>query len=277
MSRRLPHLLVLLAAAPAAVVVIGGTVSVILQSLGLMPVFGPPRVSVDAYTDIAAELPLATGISLWIATASTALAVVFGGAIALLVVGGGRLGRTLNGLGAATVTVPHLVGAAAFWLLLTETGLLPRLFGIPDSEWPALVGSNWWIGVILEYAWKESAFVALIVAGTLSVRIARFDETAAVLGAGRWQRIRLVLLPLAWPSLIITGTIVFIYTLGTYEVAWLLGRSYPEPLAVMAVRLYAAVDLTARSAAAATAVVITAVGAVVAALGFLLLRRTAWR
>lgn len=70
---------------------------------------------------------------------------------------------------------------------------------------------------------------------------------------------------------------MFIYTLGTYEVAWLLGRSYPEPLAVMAVRLYTAVDLTARSAAAATAVVITAVGAVVAALGFLLLRRTARR
>ena len=92
------------------------------------------------------------------------------------------------------------------------------------------------------------------------------------------QRLRLVLIPLALPSLIISGAITFVYTLGSYEVAWLLGRTYPEPLSVMAVRLYGEVSLSSRPEAAAVAVVIIALAALGGGIAFLLLRRTAvWR
>ena len=271
-------LLVLPALLPALFVVVGGLGAVLLQSLGLMPLIGPVRFSVDAYAAQASSLPLATGVSLGIAAASTLLAAAIGLAGALVIVSGRFGGRLIAAISASTVTVPHLVGAAAIGLLLADSGFLPRLLGIPSDAWPSLVGGPWWVAVIAEYAWKESAFVALIVAGTLATRVASYDETAALLGATRVKRLRFVMLPLCMPALVVSSTIIFVYTLGSYEVAWLLGRSYPEPLPVMALRLFNSVTLTSRPEAAAVAVVTTAISLVVVGLAFAALRRTAlWR
>ena len=277
-SRRRGTLLVLPALVPALFVVVGGIGAAVLQSLGLMPLVGPVRLSVDAYVAQASALPISIGISLAIAAASTAVAAVIGFAAALAVIAGRFAGRVVALVSATTVTVPHLVGAAAVGLLLADSGVLPRLLGIPPDAWPRLVGGPWWIAVVAEYGWKESAFVALVVAGTLATRVAQFDETAAVLGAGRMQRLRFVMVPLALPSLVVACTITFVYTLGSYEVAWLLGRSYPEPLPVMALRLFTSVSLSSRPEAAAVAVITTTLSLAVVGLAFVSLRRTAlWR
>lgn len=267
------RVLLLLVVAPVAFVVIGGIGSTLLQSLGLMPLVGPVRLSLDAYV-VGGELAHSLGISLGIAAASTALSAVIGTAVAILVVSGGWCGRMVAAVSAAAITVPHLIGAATIGLLLADSGVLSRLLNVSPDAWPALVGGPWWIAVIAEYAWKESAFIALIVAGTLATRVARFDETASLLGAGRWNRLRLVFLPLATPSLIVASTITFIYTLGSYEVAWLLGRTYPEPLAVMAMRLFNGASLASRPEAAAVAVVTVFISLLVVMTAFLALRRS---
>ncbi|WP_430869196.1 ABC transporter permease [Demequina aurantiaca] len=272
------RLLLLVAMTPLLLVVVGGLGSIVLQSIGLMPLVGSVDLSLDAYAAVAQEAPSAIATSLGIATASTAIAVLVGGAAALVVLSGGKFGRLLAALGALTVSVPHLIGAATIGLLLADSGVLPRLLGIDADAWPALVGGPWWIAVVAEYAWKESAFVALVVAGTLLTRVAQFDEPAAMLGASRFTRLRMVFLPLATPSLIISATIVFIYTLGSYEVAWLLGRTHPEPLAVMAIRLFNDVSLAARAESAAVAVLTVAISLVVVAAASFAVRRTAvWR
>ncbi len=271
---------VLLAVAllPVIVVVIGGLGSAVLQSLGLMPLVGPVRFSFDAYVATAPDLASALGVSLAIAATSTTIAAVVGSVAALVVVSGGRAGRLVGVAGAVTISIPHLIGAATMGLLLADSGVLPRLLGIGADAWPPLVGGPWWVAVIAEYAWKESAFVALVVAGTLLTRVAQFDEPAALLGAGRIARIRMIFLPLAAPSLIVASTIVFIYTLGSYEVAWLLGRIYPEPLAVMAIRLFNDVNLTSRTESAAIAVVTVVAALATVAIASLALRRAAvWR
>ena len=270
----------LLAAAllPVVVVVVGGLGSAVLQSIGLMPLVGPVRFSFDAYVATAPDLASAIGISLAIAATSTTIAAVVGSAAALAVVSGGRAGRLVGVAGAVTISIPHLIGAATMGLLLADSGVLPRLLGISADAWPPLVGGPWWVAVIAEYAWKESAFVALVVAGTLLTRVAQFDEPAALLGAGRIARIRMIFLPLAMPSLIVASTIVFVYTLGSYEVAWLLGRAYPEPLAVLAIRLFNDVNLTSRTESAAIAVVTVVAALATVAIASLVLRRAAvWR
>lgn len=270
----------LLAAAllPVVVVVVGGLGSAVLQSIGLMPLVGPVRFSFDAYVATAPNLASAIGISLAIAATSTTIAAVVGSATALVVVSGGRAGRLVGVAGAVTISIPHLIGAATMGLLLADSGVLPRLLGISADAWPPLVGGPWWVAVIAEYAWKESAFVALVVAGTLLTRVAQFDEPAALLGAGRIARIRMIFLPLATPSLIVASTIVFVYTLGSYEVAWLLGRTYPEPLAVLAIRLFNDVNLTSRTESAAIAVVTVVAALASVAIASLALRRAAvWR
>jgi putative spermidine/putrescine transport system permease protein len=261
---------------PAVVLVVlvvgGGLGTVVLQSLGLMPLVGTPELSVDAYSALGGDLWRSVVLTLSIAIVSTALATVIGLAAALL---GGRAALVAAGV---TVTVPHLIGAAAMALLLADSGMLPRILGMTDGGWPELVGGRWWIAVVAEYAWKESAFVAVVVAGTLATRVAAFDETAATLGAGRWARLRLVTLPLARPALIASAAIAFAYTVGSYEVARILGRPYPEPLSVMAIRLFTSIDLQTRPQAAAAATVATALTVAVAAVALHYLRRSAaWK
>ena len=270
-------LLVLPAIIPVAIVVIGGIGTTVVQSLGLMPLVGTPALNVDAFESTDNLLGSAL-LSLGIAVVSTAIAAVVGFFTAVLIISGNWGGRIVGALSAAAVTVPHLVGAASVGLLLSDSGVLARILGIAPESWPALVAGPTWFAVIAEYAWKESAFVALIIVGTLATRITSYDETAAVLGASRGARLRLVLFPLAAPSLLVASAIAFAYTLGSYEVAWLLGKTYPEPLSVMALRLFNSASLTARPEAAAVAVITLLLTAAIVGVAMLGLRRMrAWQ
>lgn len=258
-------------------VVLGGSATVAAQSLGLMPLVGRPEFSTNAYISQAGDLLQGTALSLAIAGTSTLLACLIGFTAALVIMQGRWSGRLVAAMGALSIPVPHIVGAASVGLLLGDSGLLARISGTADT-WPELVAGPWWVAVVFEYAWKESAFVALVVAATLATRSVSYEETTALLGAGRIRRLRHILLPLSLPSLIISGTIAFIYSFGSYEVAWLLGRPYPEPLPVMALRLYNSVSLTSRAEAAAVAVVTAFVSLCATAAALLCLRKVPlWR
>jgi putative spermidine/putrescine transport system permease protein len=243
--RRRAALLVLPALVPVVAVVGAALTSTALLSLGLTPLVGEPRLSLDAYRATADDLGSSIVVSLGIATAATAVAAVVGLCVALAATAALRRSRLLGGLAALTIPIPHVVGAAAIGLLLADAGLLSRVLGIDPASWPPLVGGRLWIAVVAEYAWKESAFIALVVAGVLASRAASYGETAALLGADRWARLRHVTLPLAAPALASTAAISFVYTVGSYEVAALLGRAHPEPLPVLSYRLFTSIDLAA--------------------------------
>jgi putative spermidine/putrescine transport system permease protein len=270
--RRWAILLVLPALVPAGAVVLAALVSALLMSLGLTPLVGEPRLSLDAWRAPAGELWTAAALSVAIAATATVLAALVGLAAALVITGRRRSGRLVALLGSLTIPVPHLVAAASVGLLLADAGFLPRLLGIEEG-WPPLVGGRWWIAVVAEYAWKESAFIALVVSSALASRVASYRDTATLLGAGRWARLRYVTLPLAAPALVASASISFVYALGSYEVAWLLGRSYPEPLPVLAVRLFGSIDLAARPQAAAVAVTTAALALAAVAVAAVALRR----
>jgi len=263
--------------APAMLLILAVTgtalAAVVATSLGLLPLVGQPRLSAAGFTSLSGDLPTATQESLLTAAAATMLAAVMGLTIATLVVRSGRGVRLVIGLAAAVVTVPHLVGAAATGLLLSDVGLAQRWSGIPAAAWPELVGGRWPWATVLELAWKESAFVALVVIASVGRQYAALREVAAVLGAPPRAQWRRVLLPLSAPALASSSLIVFVYSLGTYEVARLLGRAYPEPLPVMAYRLFTDIDVAARPQAAATALVATGLALLVAVIGLPLVRR----
>ncbi|MBG6185564.1 putative spermidine/putrescine transport system permease protein [Arthrobacter sp. CAN_A214] len=257
---------------PVLVVLGVSLTAAVLQSLGLMPFIGPPDLSVEALTGDAGELVRSSGISLYIAAVATALSVCIGFLIAAYVLAAPRMGRIVAGLSAATIPIPHLIGAGAIGLLLSDSGFLERLLGMPDA-FPVLVAGDWWLAAITEYAWKESAFVALVVLGSIARSVGELCDAAATLGATAGQRILRVVLPLAMPSLAVSAVIVFVYTLGSYEAVWLLGPTSPEPLPVRAVRLFGSVDLAARPQAMATALVSVTVSAAAILTGILVLRR----
>lgn len=278
MTPRRGLLLVLPALVPTVLVVGAAVVTMVLQSLGLVPLVGEPRLSLDAYRANGADLLDSVRLSLLIAVAATTIAAAVGLLTALLIAGSGWGQRLLSGSALATLPVPHLVGAAAMGLLLADSGLVARLLGRTDGGFPELVAGPWWIAVVAEYAWKEAAFVALVVGATLATRVADLDEAAAGLGATRARRLRHVTLPLLLPALVVSSALGFVYALGSLEVPALLGASSPEPLSVMTYRLLTSVELTARPEAAAVATVTTLLSLAALGLAVLALRRSpAWR
>ncbi len=277
-GRQRPLLLTLPALVPTAAVVGTGVVAAGLQSIGLAPSVGAPAASVDAYRAAASGTALreSLSLSLGLATVSTAIALVVGFGVAVLVRRSRAGGRVLAAAASLTVPVPHLVGATAIGLLLADSGLVARLPFVDGGAFPPLVAGPWWVAVVAEYAWKESAFVALVVLGALSAAEGGLSEAAATLGAAPLARLRRVTLPLASPALVASGGISFAYVVGSYEVPWLLGRTSPEPLPVLAYRLSTDIDLTTRPEAAAVAVVTIALSAGVLVATALLLRRLPW-
>ena len=262
--------------APAIVVVTlvtgTGLVAVLATSLGLMPLFGKAELGTQGYQAGASDLLLSTRETLVIATGSTLLAALAGLLVATALLGTSRGSSLAAAVSAGVVTVPHLIGAASVSLLLADSGVASRLLGVQGGSWPELVGGAWPVATVLELAWKESAFVALVVVASVSKRHRDLREVAAVLGAGPWHRWSRVFLPAATPALAAASLIVFTYTVGAYEVPRLLGRSYPEPLPVMAFRLFGSIDLASRPQAAATAMVAASIALVV---GFLALAAAA--
>ncbi len=120
------------------------------------------------------------------------------------------------------------------------------------------------IGIILHYVTKEIPFLALIVLAVLRSQPVGYDIVAENLGAGRWQRLRYVTLPLIAPALISGSLLVFAFIFSTYQVPALLGVGYPRMLPVLALRFFTDPDLRSRADGMAISLIITFVVLVIA-------------
>ena len=251
---------------PALLVVgvffVGGVAQGVLQSLGHQPLLGETTWSLDAYRNALADpafrasLPL----TLRICVLSTAAATVLGVALALAV---RRLGgRTLmTSLFRSTLAVPHLVGALCIGLLLSPSGLFSRLGHavglVPDANaFPLLVNDAFGWGIIAEYTWKETPFIAVVALAALGRQVGELEDVARTLGAGRGRRLRNVTLPLVAPPVAAASVLVFAFAAASYEVPRLLGQPFPATLPVVAFQRYRDTDLALRPEAMAIATVL---------------------
>jgi putative spermidine/putrescine transport system permease protein len=276
--------------APAVSVVgvlfVGGLGLGLLQSLGYQPYLPHWHWSLDAYTAlwhdpaVRASVPLTLRVSLL----STLLATVLGVTAALLVHHLDRGRRVVAGVLSSTLAVPHLVGALTMLLLLGQSGLLSRIshaVGLTSTPaaFPALTADSVGWGVVAEYAWRETPFVAVVVLAALASGVDELTAAARTLRAGPWQRFRHVTAPLITPAVTGSSLLVLAFTLGSYEVPAVLGRPYPAALPVVALQYQQDVDLNARPQALALAtllaLLVTVVGAAYAVLLPRLVRRTA--
>lgn len=257
------------------------------QSLGYLTLIGQRTVGLGAYRAIVAgdgalarEFWVALGFSLWVSGAATLLSVA--GTLLLVLLfprrRAGRRGLTVLHLNLA---FPHLVWAIALLLLLGQSGLLARLaaalglIGGP-ADFPVLVLDRFGLGIIIHYVLKEVPFLTLIALAILRAQPEGYDAVAANLGAGPFQRLRHVTLPLILPGLTAGALLVFAFIFGAYEVPAILGVRYPRMLAVVALDLFAHPDLRMRASAMAISVIMAAVTIALAVLGrALTLRRAA--
>lgn len=259
-----------LAYVPALLVTVGlfgaGVLLAAVQSLGGLPVEGPPRWSGHAYAVVLRDPAFwsALGMTAWVAGAGTLLALALGTGAALAV-WSTRAFALARVLFAWNLPVPHVVAAWITALLLSQGGLLSRLAytaGLTRSpaDFPAVVNDPAALGVLLELAWKEVPFVGVAVLAALARLDPRALDVARSLGAGPAARVRHVLLPAVLPAALAAGALVFAFAMSTFEVPYLLGPTSPTTLPVLAYRAFADPDLTARPVAMALSVLIAALG-----------------
>lgn len=266
--------------APALVVIgllfMGGLVLALVQSLGYLPLIGRTEFSLQAYRQVLSQAAFYHSLWLtgWIALASTALSTGLAIAAALALRRIARGQRWLSFVFQLNIPIPHLVGAIGILFLFSQSGWLARLAYLArlidePADFPALVYDPYAIGIILEYVWKETCFIAVILLAVLQALGEDYEDVARTLGANRWQRFRYVLLPLLRPAILSTSILVFAFSFGAFEVPLLLGQRYPSALPVLAYRYYTDADLNARAEAMALNVIITVL---ITALVFLYLK-----
>jgi ABC-type Fe3+ transport system permease subunit len=165
-----------------------------------------------------------------LALAATVLSVILSVPVAL------ALRRKLPGHRAFRVVVlvplvvPGLIGALGlliFWgsrgwfnLLLTQVLLLRPL--IITYTLP---------GLILFYVWLYFPYTCVTTLAALESLDPAIEEAAEVAGAGRWQLLRHVLLPLITPGILAGSVLTFMAAFGAFSVPLVAGGNY-RPLAV---------------------------------------------
>ena len=270
-----------------AMLVLGGLFAAtlyatLIQSLGYFPAIGMTEISLDAYREVLGSRDFLDSLLLtfYVAGVSTILATVLAVLAALALRHGS--GRMVSVVFQIPITVPHLVAAVGIALVVSQTGLGARLaaalglIGEP-AEFPALLYDRYSVGIILTYVWKEVPFVALVVLAGLRGVAGELEEVARTLGANAWQRFWYVVFPVIAPGIVAASLIVFAFTFGAFEVPFLLGRSYPTILPVMAYDEYRSVELTDRPVAMAINVLIALITGLSAALYLRLSRRIGGR
>ena len=255
---------------PALLVVttlfLGGLALAVKESLGYEPVIGQTALSLDAYRALLEDREVQRSIVLTFRLALTATVVSATLAVAsALLIRRLRTGRRLvTFVFQLNLPVPHVVGALAALLLLDQAGLLSRglhAVGLVASpaQAPELTMDGFGFGILAEYVWKETPFIGVVVLAALAGGIADLEDVAGTLGAGPWRRFRHVVLPLITPAVLSTSVIVFAFSFGSYEVPYLLGRSFPTTLSVVAYQSYTQTDITEHVRGAAINVTITVV------------------
>ncbi len=278
------------ATAPAVAVTVAltavGLGYAVAQSLGLLPLTGGRGLTFDAYRNLlgggaADDFWSSTGFTLWVAFASTVLAIL--GSLALVAwlgdagTGSSRLSALLH----LNLAIPHVVWAAGLLLVMSQSGLIARALAAAGlltdpASMPVLVRDQTGIGIILHYTLKEMPFLSIVALALLRAQPRELDLMARTLGAHGVRRLRLYVFPTVAPGLAAAGALVFVFVVGAFEAPSALGASSPRMLSVMGVDLFASNDLADRPTAMALGVVMS-LGAIctVAAATFVIARR--WR
>lgn len=193
------------------------------QTRGAYGGVGPPW-TLDNWQRLAD--PLYAGIlarSFLAAVLSTALCLVLGLPLALFIARA-RRGRNLL---LALVILPFwtslLIRAYAWMFLLRDTGLINTLLlgaGLIRQPLPLLYN---WQAVILGLVYTYLPFMVLPLYSTLERQDPALLEAASDLGAGDWQALWRVTLPLAAPGIRAGILLVFVPCLGAYLIPDLLG------------------------------------------------------
>lgn len=196
--------------------------------------------------------------SLTVSLAASVLALALGLPMAFFVARVRIPGKTLIlSLGTLPLVVPPFLGAYSWILLLGRNGILTSLFKATlGVELPSIYGAP---GIILAFTLGYFPYVFLLGYGALSSADPSLEESAQIMGAGRFRITRTVTLPLVTPAVAAGMLIVFMQSLGSFGVPAVLGGEYYVLTTLIYFQIVGHFDLNAGGAIALVSVAFTAV------------------
>ncbi|SHK07660.1 carbohydrate ABC transporter membrane protein 1, CUT1 family [Pseudonocardia thermophila] len=153
-------------------------------------------------------------------------------AMALLLRTNPRFGGLYFYVWAIPLAVSDLAAGLVWLAVLTDRGYLNSVLaglGLTPVPWLAFDNPvSLFVAVLVAELWRATALVLVIVVAGLQGIPKDYEEAAAVFGAGPWQRLRHVLLPLLRPSLQVALILRTILAFQTFAVAQALtGQNFP--------------------------------------------------
>jgi multiple sugar transport system permease protein len=115
------------------------------------------------------------------------------------------------------------------WLLNPSDGLVNWGLGLVGIDGPGWWTSRAWAmpSVILASAWKDLGFVMIILLAGLQSIDESLYEAARIDGAGAWQRLRSITIPMLTPSLFFVTVISLINGFQVFDQVWVMTDGGP--------------------------------------------------
>jgi molybdate transport system permease protein len=176
----------------------------------------------------------ALGLSLLTGALSTAISLVLGVPLALVLARSAGwpaiTRRLLRALVTVPLVLPPVVGGVALLLLLGRRGLIGQFlpFQIPFST----------AAVVIAQTFVAMPFLVLAVEGALRASDRRFEIAAATLGASRMTVFRRITLPLVMPGVAAGSLLCFCRALGEFGATITFAGSFPGVTQTLPIATY---------------------------------------
>ena len=180
----------------------------------------------------------------------------FTGLAAIIIAGTLTLGEnryivgTLKALYRWPLFIPFIVAAQCMRTFLAKNGLMNNTFvSLGLMEPLQAVSFLDWRGIIATFVWKQTPFVALLLAGALASLDRATLEAGRNLGASRMRVLVELALPQVMPQLLVALVLSFVTMLSVLSVPMMVAGSQPTMLTVdMAFRINAYGDYATANA-----------------------------
>ncbi len=195
----------------------------------------------------------------------------FTGLAAIIIAGTLTLGEnryivgTLKALYRWPLFIPFIVAAQCMRTFLAKNGLMNNTFVSMGLMEPLQAVSFLdWRGIIATFVWKQTPFVALLLAGALASLDRATLEAGRNLGASRMRVLVELALPQVMPQLLVALVLSFVTMLSVLSVPMMVAGSQPTMLTVdMAFRINAYGDYATANALGVITYLISAGAAII--------------
>ena len=135
--------------------------------------------------------------------------------------------------------IPFVVAAQCMRSFLAKNGLMNNTFvALGILEVDQTIGFLDWRGIVITFVWKQTPFVALLVAGAMASLDRSTIEAASNLGATRLRILFEILVPQVMPTLVVGLILSFVTMMSVLSVPLMISGESPTMMTVdMAFRI----------------------------------------